>query len=322
MVQIKVTPEMLEEVANCANNTRIALESIHNNLCNEIDRLYFQWVGASNQQFVQMFNDARPKAFTAINSIIQVEEDLKRIAEKFRNADDQDVTMEEGAMCGKPSSEEKGFDGKKLARDIAGEISGEYDIKRAWDGVDPSTGEKLSTWDRIFAGGVAVAGLTPVGKIAKVGKGVKMTANAVETANTAKKVTVGENIGANSTKVIKELNGPVIDGKRVGSGKKVDKVKPIWGRDEKGKPFIEKEFPHVSKEHGFSDVIDNYSRFAEEFPLVGGDGIKRELYQITGSNNGKKGVFEWIVEPHGDVSHRRFIENGVMTGKPNQIPKK
>ncbi|OOZ90849.1 WXG100 family type VII secretion target [Bacillus cereus] len=186
MVQIKVTPEMLEEVANRASNIRIALESIHNNLCNEIDHLCFQWIGASNQQFVQMFNDARPKAFTSINSIIQVEEDLKRIAEKFRNADNQDVTMEEGAMCGKTSSEEKGFDGKKLARDIAGEVSGEYDIRRAWDGIDPSTGEKLSTWDRIFAGGMAVAGLTPVGKIAKVGKGVKMTAKAAEAANTAK----------------------------------------------------------------------------------------------------------------------------------------
>ncbi|AJH63842.1 WXG100 family type VII secretion target [Bacillus cereus] len=186
MVQIKVTPEMLEEVANHANNTRIALESIHNNLCNEIDRLCFQWIGASNQQFVQMFNDARPKAFTAINSIIQVEEDLKRIAEKFRNADDQDVTMEEGAMCGKPSSEEKGFDGKKLARDIAGEVSGEYDVRRAWDGIDPSTGEKLSTLERFLAGGMAVAGVTPVGKIAKIGKGVKMTAKAAEAVNTAK----------------------------------------------------------------------------------------------------------------------------------------
>ncbi|MFB7121725.1 WXG100 family type VII secretion target [Bacillus tropicus] len=106
MVQIKVTPEMLEEVANRANNTRIALESIHNNLCNEIDRLCFQWIGASNQQFIQMFNDARPKAFTAINSIIQVEEDLKRIAEKFRTADaSYDGNPEEGAMCGKLNSE-------------------------------------------------------------------------------------------------------------------------------------------------------------------------------------------------------------------------
>ncbi|MEI3604177.1 T7SS effector LXG polymorphic toxin [Pseudogracilibacillus sp. SE30717A] len=132
----------------------------------------------------------------------------------------------------------------------------------------------------------------------------------------------GQKVSGANSKVIEELEGPVIDGTRVGSGKKVDEVKPVWGRDEKGKPFIEKEFPHVSKEHGFSDVIDNYSRFAEEFPLVGGDGIKRELFQITGSNNGKKGVFEWIVEPNGDVNHRRFIENGVITGKPNQIPKK
>ncbi|HHL0973685.1 MULTISPECIES: WXG100 family type VII secretion target [Bacillus cereus group] len=201
MVQIKVTPEMLEEVAHRASNTRIALESIHNNLCNEIDHLCFQWIGASNQQFIQMFNDARPKAFTSINSIIQVEEDLKRIAEKFRNADGQDVTMEEGAMCGRPSSEEKGFDGKKLARDLAGEISGEYDVRRAWDGVDPSTGEKLSTWERIFAGGMAVAGLTPVGKIAKVGKGVKMTANAVEAANTVKKAEKLRNATQYSTRI-------------------------------------------------------------------------------------------------------------------------
>ncbi|WP_166703661.1 WXG100 family type VII secretion target [Bacillus albus] len=197
MVQIKVTPEMLEEVANRASNTRIALESIHNNLCNEIDYLCSQWIGASNQQFVQMFNDARPKAFTSINSIIQVEEDLKRIAEKFRNTDNQDVTMEEGAMCGKPSSEEKGFDGGKLARDIAGEISGEYDVRRVWDGIDPSTGEKLSGWERAGAGVMAVAGLTPFGKIAKVGKGVKMTAKATEAVNTAKKVPVG---GANVVK--------------------------------------------------------------------------------------------------------------------------
>lgn len=36
----------------------------------------------------------------------------------------------------------------------------------------------------------------------------------------------------------------------------------------------------------------------------------------------KKGVFEWIVESNGDVSHRRFIENDFTTGTPNQIQKK
>jgi|GEM_PF-1921511 len=132
----------------------------------------------------------------------------------------------------------------------------------------------------------------------------------------------GQKVSRANSKVIEELEGPILDGKRVGKGKKIDEEKPVWGRDEKGKPFIEKEFPQISKEHGFSDVIDNYSRFAQEFPLVGGDEVKRKLFQISGSNNGKKGIFEWIVEPNGDVSHRRFIEKGVITGKPNQIPKK
>ncbi|WP_000740434.1 WXG100 family type VII secretion target, partial [Bacillus cereus] len=109
--------------ANRANNTRIALESIHNNLCNEIDQLCFQWIGASNQQFIQMFNDARPKAFTSINSLVKVEEDLKRIAEKFRNADNQDVTMEEGAMCGKPPEKST--------------------IKKVWDGIVEGTGQAV-----------------------------------------------------------------------------------------------------------------------------------------------------------------------------------
>lgn len=118
MVQIKVTPEMLEEVANRANNTRNALESIHNDLCNQIDYLCYQWIGASNQNFVQMFNDARPKAFTSINAITNVEEELKRIAEKFRNADNQDVTLEEGAMCGKQKSDlEKAWEGFKALGD-------------------------------------------------------------------------------------------------------------------------------------------------------------------------------------------------------------
>ncbi|WP_235613026.1 pre-toxin TG domain-containing protein, partial [Bacillus cereus] len=110
-----------------------------------------------------------------INSIIQVEEDLKRIAEKFRNADDQDVTMEEGAMCGKLSTEEKDkFDGVKFAKDTVGELSGVYDIERAVDGIDPSTGEELSTTQRFIAAGTFILGLTPVGKIGKAAKVAKM----------------------------------------------------------------------------------------------------------------------------------------------------
>lgn len=28
------------------------------------------------------------------------------------------------------------------------------------------------------------------------------------------------------------------------------------------------------------------------------------------------------MEPNGNVSHRRFIDDGVLTRKPNQVPKK
>lgn len=113
MVQIKVTPEMLEGVAKRAYGTRHALESIHKNLCDQIDHLCYQWTGASNQNFVQMFDDAKPKAFTFINGIANVEEELKQIAEKFRTADASydgkvsDDNIEEGATCGPLNSEKK-----------------------------------------------------------------------------------------------------------------------------------------------------------------------------------------------------------------------
>ncbi|MBC1490053.1 WXG100 family type VII secretion target, partial [Listeria sp. FSL L7-1485] len=194
-------------------------------------------------------------------------------------------------------------------------------------GEDPITGDKLSWGER----GLSLLFIIPLAKIGKYGaKGFKFVYEGIEDANKihkkADKVKDAEKStkkasGANQ-KVISELESPVLDGRRVESGAKVDDVKPIWGTDSKGRPIIEKEFPQVAKEHGFSDIIDNYSTAANEFPLVGGDGLDRKFFQIEGSNNGRKGVFEWIVEPNGDVSHRRFIDGGVLTGKPNQIPKK
>ncbi|WP_410991150.1 WXG100 family type VII secretion target [Bacillus cereus] len=185
MVQIKVTPERLEQSATTIKSARHTLEYIHKDLYQQTEYIASQWTGASSQRFYQMFNEARPQMFNILTILDQIAKDLIRAADKFREADklDNGNLLDESTMYGKLSSDDKELSGGKLARDITGELTGEYDIRRAWNGIDPSTGEKLSTWDRVFAGGMAVAGLTPVGKLAKIGKGVKMTHAALESKN-------------------------------------------------------------------------------------------------------------------------------------------
>jgi len=70
-----------------------------------------------------------------------------------------------------------------------GEISGYYDYKRAAEGVDPVTGEKLTDGQRVAAGGMAAAGYIPIigwaGKIAKGGKAIYSTSKAMLAADKA-----------------------------------------------------------------------------------------------------------------------------------------
>ncbi|TYR81850.1 transposase [Priestia megaterium] len=72
---------------------------------------------------------------------------------------------------------------------FTGEVTGYYDYKRASEGIDPVTGEKLSTSQRVAAGAMAAAGFIPVvgwaGRAAKGGKAIYSTAKGINAADHA-----------------------------------------------------------------------------------------------------------------------------------------
>lgn len=58
------------------------------------------------------------------------------------------------------------------------------------------------------------------------------------------------------------------------------------------------------------------------YEIVGNDKKIYTLLQVQGQFNGKEGIFEYILNEAGQVTHQRFIQNGIFTGIPNQtVPK-
>ena len=53
------------------------------------------------------------------------------------------------------------------------------------------------------------------------------------------------------------------------------------------------------------------------FYIRGGDGTKNILLQVKGSVDGKKGIFEYIVNRNGTISYQLFKVGGIINGKEN-----
>jgi len=109
----------------------------------------------------------------------------------------------------------------------------------------------------------------------------------------------------------KTITNDILESPRVGSALKIDEIKPIYKTDPvTDKSNMVQEFPAGTQAHGFNNIVDNYAGYATKTPLS-----NATLYQLDGSLNGALGRFEWIIQD-GSVTHRMFIQGGMMNGVP------
>ncbi|WP_426768177.1 hemagglutinin repeat-containing protein [Erwinia aphidicola] len=110
---------------------------------------------------------------------------------------------------------------------------------------------------------------------------------------------VAKTTGMVETALKSSVVNKILEADRIGSGLKPDPT-------HRGASYLSRE-----------QLMDG-----KVFTIKGGDGIERKLLQAEGSFNDKKGIFEYIYDNKGNVTHQRFIEGGNITGIPNQRPPK
>lgn len=169
-------------------------------------------------------------------------------------------------------------------------------VKELSTGIDSVTGKPLTTQDRLLkmttlansmlTAGVAVKGVVDVGKTTTVKK-----ASGAET--TAKDLSQFENLkGEYASKEIPNAD-------RIGSGLKDDP-------SHRAASFITEEQLAKGRVTSFT----------------GSDNKSYSILQTNGDFNGLDGIYEYILDSTGKITHQRFIEGGKITGFPNQkVPK-
>lgn len=53
--------------------------------------------------------------------------------------------------------------------------------------------------------------------------------------------------------------------------------------------------------------------------FTGGDDKSYTLLQTKGDLNGADGIYEYVMNSGGEITHQKFISGGKITGSPNQI---
>ncbi|WP_337034288.1 WXG100 family type VII secretion target [Paenibacillus illinoisensis] len=102
MNRIKVTPEQLLHVSKQIEQGRQQLKGIRNNLVARIGVIRSQWTGVTQERFFYDFEHSRFVLDRALECMLNSSQDLIAIAERFEQADQEQVSM--GAVTGKIAS--------------------------------------------------------------------------------------------------------------------------------------------------------------------------------------------------------------------------
>ncbi|WP_243521865.1 WXG100 family type VII secretion target [Bacillus pseudomycoides] len=240
-MEIKVKPEQLEQIAKNISKMQRHSQNVQQDLNQAMFSIQMQWQGATSQRFYGEYVRSTKLMERYIHNLQETEKDLRRIAQKFRQADEeyQKKQAEKAKETPKKKKkEEKSWWEKGL--DEAAEFFGVNDAIRAVTGKDPRTGKELSTKERLIAAGWTLLNIIPVGKALSVaGKAIKyggkMVVGAIEKG--------GKALLDGAKKVSSKLHEGV---SFVASKTKslADKVGDLWN---KGKTKVKNDFIEADK---------------------------------------------------------------------------
>ncbi|MED1613202.1 WXG100 family type VII secretion target [Bacillus paranthracis] len=221
-MEIKVKPEQLEQIAKNISEMQTNSQNIQQNLNQSMFSIQMQWQGATSQHFYGEYMRSMRLMESYIRNLQVTEKELRRIAQKFRQADEeyqkkQNEKLKEAHKKEKKNEKswwEKGIEG-------AAEFIGVNDAIRAVTGKDPITGKELSTKERLIAAGWTLLNFVPVGKVASLaGKGIKYVASSFGKTI----VKAGKRLGEGITMVAGKAGKAAVDGIKTASHKVTEGV--------------------------------------------------------------------------------------------------
>ena len=216
-MEIKVKPEQLEQIAKNISEMQTHSQNIQQNLNQSMFSIQMQWQGATSQHFYGEYMRSMRLMESYIRNLQVTEKELRRIAQKFRQADEeyqkkQNEKLKEAHKKEKKNEKswwEKGIEG-------AAEFIGVNDAIRAVTGKDPITGKELSSKERLIAAGWTLLNFVPVGKVASLaGKGIKYVASSFGKTI----VKAGKRLGEGVTMVAGKAGKAAVDGIKTTSHK-------------------------------------------------------------------------------------------------------